>query len=64
MIAIKGMEMPERCFNCPLRQDRYDDIMCRVNNLWNDSELRERPKNCPLIEIADVHQNPEDGYKE
>lgn len=49
-ILIKGMEMPKRCFDCPV----YDvsAVFCKALDKWvDDGEIEtERHKDCPLIE--------------
>ena len=62
MVAIKGMEMPENCGDCDFeaypRGAHYCQLVMRV------IESLGRPNWCPLVEIRNVHENPEDGYKE
>ena len=56
-ILIKGMEMPENCFDCPFM---YCRKYCIVNSKieFNDpeySELKGRYDGCPLIEVPEPH---------
>ena len=44
-ILIKNMEMPERCGQCFLR----------VGNCKQRIYMKQRPKNCPLVEIPTPH---------
>ena len=60
MIAIKGMEMPVDCFHCCFEVNNH----CHVDVDIRRVEPIGRPDWCPLVEIENVHENPEDGYKE
>lgn len=56
-VYIKGMEMPENCFDCPFM---YGRKYCLLNSKieFNDpeySELKNRYKGCPLIEVPEPH---------
>lgn len=51
-ILIKGMEMPENCFECPLRQNYIDGILCRAVGGWNDYNAG-KPTWCPLVEVQE-----------
>lgn len=48
MIAIKGMEMPKNCWDCP--------ILCKENGQCKVSEKyiygNDIPADCPLVEIV------------
>ena len=54
-IIIKGMDMPKNCFQCSFN----DGIYCCL--IDNDTEAlipkipTDRLKDCPLIEINDIH---------
>jgi len=58
-ILIKGMEMPENCFECPCcRHDSVDGIKAEQCNLTLDvfdanyfERWNSRAQNCPLIEL-------------
>ena len=52
-VLIKGMEMPESCFDCPFM---YGRRYCRANSKieFNDpdySELKGRYDGCPLVPV-------------
>lgn len=60
-IYIKGMEMPTKCFNCPLAQG-YDmpincSLMPGVPKLYSDFDIavknETKPDWCPLIPAPD-----------
>ena len=55
MIAIKDMEMPSCCANCPLCvEDKYADMNCVLLwSEWEETDYNEnhRDENCPLVEI-------------
>lgn len=71
MIAIKGMEMPDSCEECLFSfyderiSDEEERWVCELNPTKRlfDPEIK-RQDWCPLVEIGNVHENPEDGYKE
>lgn len=47
MIAIKEMEMPRNCLDCPVRNYRDDEgNRCDLTGLYNREDC------CPLIEIV------------
>lgn len=58
-VLIKGMEMPENCFECPCcRHDSVDGIKAEQCNLTLDvfdanyfERWNSRAQNCPLIEL-------------
>ena len=60
-VMIKGMEMPNGCYDCPILQssDGCFDFECPFNSylLWHNAEdvIRYRPDNCPLVEIPTPH---------
>jgi hypothetical protein len=46
MIAIKGIEMPKNCLDCPIRNYRDDEgNRCDLTGLYNRDDC------CPLVEI-------------
>lgn len=55
-ILIKGMEMPENCFDCAW-SCKIDPktLLCRISGEYFDKTLSNlidgRDKNCPLIEV-------------
>lgn len=55
-ILIKGMEMPEGCYCCPLAHRNYNleedmtQLACYAKDRWG-SDDGEKPDWCPLIEI-------------
>ena len=51
MIAIKGMEMPKNCAECPMYNSDVDDY-CDITGEWITGEEMIRHPNCPLIEIV------------
>ena len=55
MIAIKDIEMPKTCYDCPLLQDGWVDRFCGIT--WMPlryPEYREkRDKTCPLVEVIE-----------
>jgi hypothetical protein len=46
MIAIKNTDMPTTCIYCPL----FD--ICNVTEEMKANSSKEKPKNCPLVEIV------------
>lgn len=56
-VLIKGMEMPENCFDCPFM---YGRKYCLSNSKieFNDpeySELKRRYDGCPLVPVPEPH---------
>ena len=49
-VIVKGMEMPESCYRCPMANDDFYLCGATEKYLENDSEER-RPDWCPLIEL-------------
>ena len=68
-VMIKGMEMPNGCYDCPILQssDGCFDFECPFNSylLWHNAEdvIRYRPDNCPLVEIPTPHGRLIDAEK-
>ena len=59
-ILIKGMEMPDRCFACPLCDvDGDGGVLCAISHgsyieykdVDEDIAIDHRPDDCPLIEV-------------
>lgn len=44
-ILIKGMEMPEYCYDCPLHNSEYGS--CNIL----DRATIDPPRDCPLVEV-------------
>ena len=53
-VIVKGMEMPESCYRCPMANDDFYLCGATEKYLENDSEER-RPDWCPLVEIPTSH---------
>ena len=49
MIAIKGMEMPKRCFQCDFYSNEYG---CKLKFTEECNPSVEKPDDCPLVEIV------------
>lgn len=49
-VLIKGMEMPEDCFSCPLKEEG----VCNITNAYA-GEINERNSDCPLVELPEHH---------
>ena len=59
MVAVKGMEIPKNCMDCPLTYPRWDfDIGCKCCKaiIGHHEEYGEykttRHPDCPLVEIV------------
>ena len=55
-LIIKGMDMPEKCENCPCYD--YIDYVCRADDCFAPFDVEnpeERSEHCPLIEIHTPH---------
>lgn len=58
-VLIKGMKMPESCFQCPFRiKINPDDICCRAmmrefEETWGSIVCRHI--DCPLVEVKEPH---------
>lgn len=56
-VLIKGMEMPENCYECPcLRHDSIDGMrayQCNITMILHDGIGDGRPDWCPLVEIQE-----------
>ena len=54
-VIVKGMEMPESCYKCPMAND--DFYLCGATEKYLDNNSEERrPDWCPLIEVELVEQ--------
>lgn len=49
-VLIKGMEMPEDCFSCPLKEEGF----CNITNAYA-GQIYERNSDCPLVEVPTPH---------
>ena len=61
MIAIREINMPENCMDCPLFDGEYGD--CNIIEETKADAAEERAENCPLAEIVtckDCKHNYED----
>ena len=55
-VIVKGMEMPDRCSNCPLRHmDFMGDNRCVVLGLPVLGKAKTRPSDCPLLPLPSEH---------
>ena len=55
-LIIKGVDMPEKCENCPCYD--YIDYVCRADDCFAPFDVEnpeERSEHCPLIEIRTPH---------
>jgi hypothetical protein len=54
-VAIKDMEMPESCYDCPMLQEGWTCSFCGLTNtalIYPEGD-KERIKGCPLIEVKE-----------
>ena len=49
-VVIKGMEIPEDCFSCPLKEEGFCNITKAYAGL-----IYGRNSDCPLIELPEHH---------
>lgn len=49
-VVIKGMQMPEDCFSCPLKEEGF----CNITNAYAGS-INEKNSDCPLMELPEHH---------
>jgi hypothetical protein len=47
--VIKGMEMPEDCFSCPLKEEGY----CNLTKAYA-GQIYKRNSDCPLVELPEA----------
>ena len=57
-VVVRGMEMPKRCYTCPMNVSVHNKPYEWCCNLTGDDvthteEFVERPSWCPLFEIKD-----------
>ena len=57
-VVIKGMEMPEDCFSCPLKEEGY----CNLTKAYA-GQIYKRNSDCPLVELPDHHGRLIDANK-
>lgn len=57
-VLIKGMQMPEDCFSCPLREEGF----CNITKEYA-GKLYERNGDCPLVELPEHHSRLIDADK-
>ena len=54
-VVVRGMQMPTRCYNCPMNVSVNDDTEWCCNktgdSLTDAEEFVKRPAWCPLFEI-------------
>lgn len=72
-LLIKGMEMPESCYGCPLSEQREETDMgarftymvdCKKNSFDDgtfEGRRKTRPDWCPLIEVPTPHGQLKDA---
>lgn len=51
MLAIKNMQMPKKCSECPMCKQSGIDVYCGADYVGIDSVFKKRD-NCPLVEIV------------
>ena len=49
-VLIKGMQMPEDCFSCPLKEEGF----CNITNAYA-AQVYKRNSDCPLVELPEHH---------
>ena len=60
-VLIKGMEMPDGCNTCQLRDLRFNYYVCRAKKLEDgfyldvDDVVGRRHRYCPLVEVPTPH---------
>lgn len=56
-VIVRGMEMPKRCYTCPMNVSVHNDSEWCCNQTGNSvterEEFVERPSWCPLFELKD-----------
>ena len=58
-VLIKGMEMPTRCFSCPMCDVENAEVNCTISHgsyieyreVDPNVAIQERPSWCPIIEV-------------
>ena len=51
-VVIKGIQMPEDCFSCPLKEEGF----CNITNAYA-GQIYERNSDCPLVQLPEHHGN-------
>lgn len=62
-VYIKDMEMPTRCFNCPLCEISDAEICCSISigvavkytEIDEQIAIQDKPSWCPLVEVKTPH---------
>ena len=49
-VYISGMQMPEDCFSCPLKEEGF----CNITNAYA-TQIYKRNSDCPLVELPEHH---------
>lgn len=49
-VLIKGMQMPEDCFSCPLKEEGF----CNITNAYAGN-IYEKNSDCPLVKLPEHH---------
>lgn len=49
-VIVRGMEMPEDCFSCRLKEEGFCNLTDEVAN-----DIYKRNDDCPLIELPEKH---------
>lgn len=49
-VIIKGIQMPEDCFSCPLKEEGF----CNITDAYA-VRIKERNSDCPLVELPEHH---------
>ena len=56
MIAIKGMEMPKNCAECPFKANDY--VCGLLDCAFSCNHFKERNYDCPLVEVEESRWIP------
>ena len=49
-VIVKGMEIPEDCFSCRLKEEGFCNLTDKVAN-----DIYKRNDDCPLVELSEKH---------
>lgn len=63
-VLIKGMEMPENCYECWALDECGDYPMCRITGEqrgYNFNVHKNKMDKCPLVEVHTPHGRLKDG---
>ena len=60
-VLVKGMEMPDCCFSCPMCNVTAEEVNCAISHgsyieykdVDERTALNGKPKDCPLIKVED-----------